>query len=243
MASPTLSPSPSPIIETHGSPDFPFLNLPDTYTAIKLSDIDNSSLAKNKDIRGLCIGCDDDVLEESYASSVTCDRCLAVWCSPACAFDGSRGTAHDGSNLVLRLGSYDTHRQLCYQGAFGGPGSRNDIETRRCRALLFRTERESAEVVWVDYHPESAVLLMETPAFSQFEAMDRFVASSGLRLLGKVILDRDSAAYSDDIAHSILLVHFGPVDAPTIPPFVNKSIAALGKPQQLRTWYVKSESV
>ncbi|GAB1319415.1 hypothetical protein MFIFM68171_09625 [Madurella fahalii] len=251
MSSPSRPPSPSSSLSSspsswpssstdlHQSPNT-LVERSTQPTTLNLAIIDNSSLAKNKDTSGLCVGCGNNLPAESHGSPqcVSCDNCgRATWCSPACAFGGCRGTAPNGSNMVLWLGSYDTHLQLCSQRAFAPPKLPSEPKTRRrCRALLFPTNKERAKAVWVDYDTETAALDIDTVALKDFEIIHRRATSSELSLAYKVILQKDSTGYSNDVAHSIAIIYYPPEGVKMIPSFVNKSIAALGKPQQLKTW-------
>ena len=168
-----------------------------------------------------CAGCED-----------------ARWCSFACTQKGARWFRPLGADhtVVLHHGSYDAHQQFCRLGASKSlePLLDEGDPAYHRRALLFPMDQAAGELVSVHYDPQTGSLLVGDSPFKRFEALasdGSITAVPTCRVLG-----RHELGFMDRVmVHDLLLISYLQT-GPTQFRLINQSIAALGKPQQLKTW-------
>lgn len=173
---------------------------------------------------------------DSSDAPLYCASCEdAKWCSFGCTQKGARRIQPVGADhtIILHHGSYDTHRQLCCADKAPRPLAGFDVADQR-QALFFPMDHETPELVSVHYDPRRGSLVADNSPFRRFDALEHggaMVSAPSCRLLDKDELKPNGW----DVVHGFVLVSYLQ-SGPTPACLVNKSIAALGKPQQLKTW-------
>lgn len=122
------------------------------------------------------------------------------------------------------------HQQLCREGASKLKPQGGLKPDHYRHALLFPITEDVGERIWVNYNPETASLVIEDPYFHQFGVFGD--EKPIVRVIPRLQPGLDNWRWS----HDLVAICYPQADLPIPNYSANRSLAALAKPLQLRTW-------
>ena len=203
-----------------------------SFRSVSLAQIDNTRLLCGRRL-ALCAGiCQGPLSNGPWQVGERCRHCqITLWCSLHCAQFHGQSIRFDnwGPLHILIPSSREVHEKFCRRGIIKHPLGGRTL-TSHHHALLFPAGEDTGRLIWVHYDQETATLTIEDPSFHSF----------GIRAscepTRRVLLRDDPEMRSWFFEYDLLLISYPQISTQVPRDLVNRSIANLAVPLQLKTW-------